>query len=363
MENIDELIRFRAIFDPRLPPDKFDERNDRLLENLKSMPRKKRLKPAIKICAAALAVSVLLSGAAIAAYTLSGGDYFRQLFQARTTENSAEYYGYMDTDQLDGIASSTVGRVVDTDELAIDVLGMLVSGNTAEFDFKVTAKKLDTVLYDTGIEPLMNYRFHDFSSVFEWEGGLRTGTVGHVYCDQDETLAPNQFIIRYTLISETPLKDKTYRVTYTDFGYFDFDEADQFSELYEGEWSFDIVFDPQNDTSQTVYVNHPMRFGGYSFTLESVTVTPLSCTCVIRSDVAYYDSLDDRWMEVYEALRDGAADFALNLADGTVLDRAHYYGGAEGGAPGYEINAMFNVPINIGDVVSVTIGGSDVLLQ
>ncbi len=362
MENFDELIRSQAISDRRLTPDKFDERNDRLLESLKSMPLKKTLRPVIKICVAALAVSILLSGAAIAAYTLSGGDYFRQLFQSRATEYPAEYYGYMDTDQLDGIASSTVGRVVDTDELAIDVLGVLVSGNTAEFDFKVTAKKLETVLYDTGIEPLMNYRFHDFSSVFSWESGLKTGTVGHVYCDQDEMLAPNQFIIRYTLMSETPLKDQTYRVTYTDFGYFDFDEADQFSELYTGSWSFDIVFDPQNDTSQTIYVNHPMRFGGYSFTLESVTVTPLSCSCIINIDTAYYDRLDDRWMEVYEALRDGTADFALNLSDGTVLDRADYYGGADGGALGYEINAVFNVPLNIGDVVSVTIGGSDVLL-
>ena len=362
MENFDELIRSQAISDPRLTPDKFDERNDRLLESLKSMTRKKTLRPAIKICVAALAVSVLLSGAAIAAYTLSGGDYFRQLFQARATENPAESYGYMDTDQLDGIASSTVGRVVDTDELAIDVLGVLVSGNTAEFDFKVTAKKLDTVLYDTGIEPLMNYRFHNFSDVFEWEGG-RTGTVGHVYCDQDEALAPNQFIIRYTIMSEAPLKDKTYRVTYTDFGYFDFDEADQFSELYTGSWSFDIVFDPQADTSQTVYVNHPMNFGSYSFTLESVTVTPLSCSCIINIDAAYYDRLDDRWMKVYEALRDGVADFALNLSDGTVLDRAHFYGSAEGGAFGYEINAVFSVPINIDDVISITIGGSDVLLQ
>ena len=71
----------------------------------------------------------------------------------------------MDLAVLDGMASGTAGTAVDTEELSIAVQGALISGNTAEIILRVTAKKLDSVLYDNGIETLNNYRFGDESAM------------------------------------------------------------------------------------------------------------------------------------------------------------------------------------------------------
>jgi hypothetical protein len=372
MDNFDKYLKFRAIADVRAVPAGFDARSNALLLSLGTpTARVRHLKviSALRFAAAVALSLILLAGAAAAAYTLSGGDYFRQLFQNAAGENGVNG-DYMNTEQLGDMASSTVGTVIDTDELSVDVLGVLVSGGTARFDIRVTAKKLDTVLYDTGIEPLMNYRFHDDMSFFLLEngvkkdpGGLFGGSIQHIYGDEDERLAANQFIIRYSFVNEAPLKDKTYILTYKDFGYFDFDEPDQFKQLYEGEWPFTIVFDPADDTSRTVLLGQGLSAGKYEYTIDSVEITPLTCTVLITNAEAYYDGLDSRWQDVWNALYDKTGDFSVTLADGTLLDSSHYVtSGAGGGPPGYAISVSFNAPITVADVVSITIGGMDIPL-
>jgi hypothetical protein len=374
MKNLDAYIKSRSILDPDIVPGCFEARSDALLESLAQpgqLKNKIRILRTVRLAAAVALVAVLLAGAAVAAYTLSGGDYFKQVFNLRAKSNPGIDYGYMDTEQLSDMASSTVGNVVDTDDLSVDVLGVIVSGNTAQFDIKVTAKKLDSVLYDTGIEPLMNYRFHDFYNLFLLEDGVKkdtrgsTGSIGHIYSDEDESLAPNQFIIRYTFISDEPLKDKTYVMTYKDFGYFNFDEPDQFVELYTGEWSFNIVFDPAGDTSKTVMTGQGLSAGGYDFTVNSVEITPLTCTAKISSDEEYYDRLDSRWQDVWNALYDKVQGFTVSFKDGTRLDSSQLdFSGSGGGQPGlFEVHVQFKVPIPVEQVASVTMGGIEIPLK
>jgi hypothetical protein len=371
MENIDDAIRSRSVFDPEIVPQKFEERSDALLAGLKgSVPRGRHRRAAfiLKFAAAAVLIIALLTGAAYAAYSLSGGEYFRQLFSA-VAAGAPGSYGYMNTDQLNTMASSTVGNVIDTEDLSVDVLGVLVSGNTAQIDVKVTAKKLDSVLYDTGIEPLMNYRFHDDGYFFSFAGRRiedrvsLTGTIQHIYCDTDGSLAPNQFIIRYTYISEEQLTDKTCVMTFKDFGYFDFDEPDQFVELYEGEWPIHIAFDPACDTSRTVMAAQHLGAGGYSFTVDSVTITPLFCIVNISSDEEYYDEYDRRWSDIWFTLCDNVEDLTVNLTGGTKLDGSQYEASGSGGLEhGFNMIAKFKVPVAVSDVRSVMIGGVEIPL-
>ena len=160
----------------------------------------------------------------------------------------------MNMEQLNGMASSTVGTVVDTDELTIDVMGVIVSGNTAEIMLRVTANQLDSVLYETGAETLENYRFHDdmLGSLFN---DFEIGTIGYYYSDRDKSLAPNQFEILYTMIGSGDFKKGQYTIELKDFGYFDFSREDQFRPLYLGSWQFNIAFDPGSDTSKSVFIN------------------------------------------------------------------------------------------------------------
>ncbi len=370
MENIDDLIKTRSAFNPPHMPEGFDERSDALLSSLRTANariRQKRLKSALRLVAAVILSMLLLAGVAMAALTLSGSDYFKQLYQ-NIADGSDGSYGYMNTAQLGNMVSSTVGTVIDTDDFSVEVLGVLISGTKAQFDILVTAKNLDTVLYDTGIEPLMNYRFHTFGleEFYLLEDGVKQhfslsgGTIGHIYSDTDDSLAPNQYIVRYSFFSDAPLINKSYSMTYRDFGYFDFDEPDQFVELYEGEWSFNIAFDPADDTSRTVLIGQSLSAGEYDFIIESVEITPLTCMVIVTNGREFFDNLDDRWPDVWDALRDKTADFTVKLRDGTNVAVNEYDAGLSGGAVGYEIINTFKVPISVEDVASITIGGMDI---
>jgi hypothetical protein len=372
MMDFDSKFKKLSMAEPVAIPPAFEARNDALIAGLVTpAPRRRHRRAAfiLKSAAAAVLIIALLTGAAYAAYSLSGGEYFRQLFSRVAAGDAAVNYGYMNTDQLDVMSSSTVGRVVDTDELSVDVLGVIVSGNTAQFDVLVTAKKLDTVLYDTGIVQKMNYRFHEDWDIFLYEDGVKkdprgsAGSIQHIYSDKDKSLAPNQFIIRYTYISEEQLKGKTYIMTFKDFGYFDFDEPDQFVELYEGEWPFTIAFDPAGDTSKTVMPGRHLSAGEYSFTVDSVSITPLAITVKFSNDEEYYDMYDHRWSDVVTALSRKVSDLTVKLADGTVLDSTQFdINGPGGGEPGHELYVEFKVPISVDQVVSVTLGGVEIPL-
>ena len=284
----------------------------------------------------------------------------------------------MNTDQLKDMESSTVGRVVDTPELSVDVLGVIVSGNSVDVALKVTANKLDTVLYDTGTEALNNYCFRydtlaaslscDSGTQPDVADGMILGEIRHLYCDTDKSLAPNQFIMKYSFMYHKPLEKKTYTVQLVQFGYRKLGKPlegsgndVEFIPLYDHTWSFDIAIDPKDDTSKTVSLGQHIDFGGYDFTLDSAYLTPLTFALQMGTDLNY-DKNDGRWQSVYDAFNKGMNDFSVNLKDGTKLGGS-YQGGTYQGPSWFGLNMTFDVPITVDDVVSITLNGTEIPLQ
>jgi|GEM_PF-998241 len=362
MDQFDDMIKAKAKMEPIVLPEGFEERNDNLIEGLEAhfAISKRTLRfPVIHIGSPAIAILIIIGltcTVAATAYTLSGGDFFKQFFAAKANSDTKNDYSYMNTGQLNDMASSTVGTVVDTDELTIDVMGVIVSGNTAEIMLRVTAKQLDSVLYDTGIEPLENYRFHDDTSGSLFND-FEMGSIGYYYSDKDKNLAPNQFEILYTLIGSGDFEKGQYTIELTDFGYFDFSREDQFMPLYSGSWQFNVAFDPTSDASKSIFVDKGIMVGDYGFTLGSVNITPLACTIRLscNEDEAY---LDEHIKEIFKAFSDGSKDCSLTLADGTTLSSWQFEATPSGGAEGFTLILAFNGPITVDDVVSLSLFGT-----
>lgn len=361
MDQFDEIIKAKAKMEPIILPEGFEERNNNLIEGLDShfTTSKRTLRfPVIHIgppTIAALIIIVFTCTAAAATYTLWGGDFFKQLFINKANNDKQNDYSYMNTEQLSDMASSTVGTVVETNELTIDVIGVIVSGNTAEIMLRVTAKQLDSVLYDTGIEPLENYRFHDDTSGSLFDN-FEMGSTGYYYSDKNRSLAPNQFEILYTMTGSEDFEKGQYTIELTDFGYFDFSREDQFMPLYSGKWKFNVAFDSNLQASKSILVNKEIIVGDYGFTLGSINITPLACTISLscNEDEAY---LNEHIKEIFKAFSDESRECSITLADGTVLNNGQFEAAPSGGAEGFTLILAFNGPITVNDVVSLSLFG------
>ncbi|NPV89742.1 MAG: hypothetical protein HPY50_03060 [Firmicutes bacterium] len=368
MNDFDDIIRAKAVSEPIALPDGFEERNDLLISRLGAHSDYTKKHPKFpvfhfKLTAAAILIVLLLAGVCAAAYIFSGGDFFKQFYSDKAKNDTKNDYSYMNTEQLNNMASSTVGTVVNTDDLAVDVMGVIVSGNTAEIMLRVTAKQLDSVLYNTGIEPLENYRFHDASSWMSMPGSNGyMWSIGYLYSDKVKSLAPNQFEILYTMHGSEDFKKSQYTIKLTDFGYFDFSRADQFVPLYSGTWQFDVDFDPSSDTGKSVFVDKEITVGGYSFTVDRINITPLACTVCLscNGDKKY---LNEHSMEMFKVFSDGSKDCSLTLVNGTKLSSGQFEASSSGGVEGFTLILTFNGPISVDDVVSLSLFGTEYSLD
>jgi hypothetical protein len=363
MNSYDDIIKKQAKMEPIILPEGFEERNDILINRLVADHIESSGRFNIfhyKASPIVLLIVLLFACGSAAAYTLSGGDFFKQFFAEKANKDPKNNYGYMNTEQLKDMASSTVGTVVDTDELAIDVMGVLTSGNTAKIMLRITAKKLDSVLYETGIEPLENYRFHDECSIpFD---NFLIGSIGYIYSDKQKNLAPNQFEILFTLIGKESFGKGKYTMKLTDFGYFDFSRDDQFAPLYKRSWQFNIAFDSDSDLSKCIHVGEEAVFGNYSFTINSVNINPLACTISLKcnEDKAYIEKHMD---EIYKAYSDECGKCSLTLKDGTTLSSGQFEVNPTGSVEGFLLFLTFKGPVTVDDVVSLTMLGKDYSLK
>lgn len=361
MDRIDVIIKAKAKVEPIVLPEGFEERNDKLIEELDTRPARFTISKWPVRFAIAFSIIMLTCTATAAAYTLSGGDFFKQFFEDLAYKDVNNDYNYMNTEQLKDMASSTVGTVVDTDKLTIDVMGVIISGNTVEIVLRVTANQLDSVLYETGIEPLENYRFHDdmSGSLFE---DLGVGSISYCYSNKDKSLAPNQFKIIYSIAGSGDYKKDKYTIKLTDFGYFDFSRQDQFQPLYSGSWQFNIAIDPKADTSKSIIAKKEIMVNDYSFTLASINITPLVCTFRLscNEDKAY---INEHIKEIFKAFSDRSQDCSLTLADGTTLNKEQFEAIPFGGADGFTLTLKLKGPITVDNVLSLSLFGTKYSLK
>jgi len=318
----------------------------------------------------------------------SGAEYFRRHYM-QLCENSAEFdLAHMDLGQLETMASSTVGTVTDEEDLTFEVVGAVFSGNTAEIVLRVTAKNLETLWNDEGGRYYSNYQFSDdtfmmgFTTLGEsWD----VLAAQYYYCEPeemsvdyqtitysvDETLAPNQLMIHYWIVTPEPLAMDIFQIPLMDFG--KYNKEGQFEVLYGGQWQVDIAVDPADEGNKQMIVNEEIKVNEYSFLVEDIQLTPLACTVHLtcQGDAVY---IDEHAEGIQQTIWDGRSTFGLRFSDGSSLsvdpmkvdansceDKYQQEGGSY--YDEYHVLYQFDVPISVEDVESVELFEKEIFFK
>ncbi len=353
MYNFDDMVKVRAKLESLDLPDGFNERNDHLLNKLLKNPCKKMrpkglFTPKYKI-AFIFAIVILLGGSTAIASELSGGDFFINFFSKISGDDKSNVYKNIDTEQIKEMASNTVGTVVDTDELKIEVMGSIASGNTANVMVKVTVKKLDSVYYDNGVPMLSNYRFDSIEGSL-FESSSQTA-FRYYYSDTDKSLADNQFKILYNFIGKNIFDKKEYDIKTSKLGYVNKDLI--FVSVYDTGWQYSISLDSNLDNSKEIFINEALDIDKYTFNLNNIIITPLACTISLTSDI------NDNNIDKYNSFESNISNVAITLKDGTKFDGKNALYSCSQNYGEYIVNLEFNIPINVDDIKFLTIMGKE----
>ena len=287
----------------------------------------------------------------------SSADAFRRYYSQKAATDTEHDYSRMDLEVLENMASETVGTVVDTEELTIEVAGAIISGCRAEIILRVTANQLDSVLYDESIPK--NIRFGDESALFMRKYNFDSLGIRYYYSDEDDSLAPNQFELHYSIVQE-PFDQDHYTIELTDFGYYSSDTR-EFFPLYTGNWTVDISFVPVSDTSRRIDIGQEISVGDYRFVLENIQISPLACSInlVCEEEEAY---VNEHFGEIFEVLSDKTRNCALTLADGTELGARQFH--IEYGNRGdFGFFITFFGPMAVDDIMSLSLYESEFFLS
>jgi hypothetical protein len=308
---------------------------------------------------AVIALAVLFAGTALA-YALTGGAFFSRLFEQKA-ETDPTAYSYIDVSQLPEIAGTTSGMVVDTNELRIDVIDVVSSGNDAMIALRVTAKQLDSVLRYTGWDevPLNNYRFD--SAVDLQFRDTKSCSYEYIYSDEDRTLVDNQFYLVLTITSLDGIKSSTYNINLGTFGYYDrLSSAGSgvgITAVYQGPWTIEFNLSGDTTHSRTVFLNQNVDIDNYKYNIKNVYLSPFSSTIVIA-----YDGEPDLSSQRFKAVMDAASDLALYLKNGTLLEQYDFSattGGNDWPDSTYLITLNFAVPVDVENIGILHIFGND----
>lgn len=163
----------------------------------------------------------------------------------------------------------------------------------------------DSVLLYTGFDedPLENYRFDSVCSGTLFDH-MEFATIHYIYSDEDPSLADNQLYLILTVTSLDGFKDSPYTMELQSFGYYDSFAATgdsvSITTVYKGPWAFKL--DLSGDT--------------YEYNIESVYITPFTCTTVIS-----YDGDPNVLSERFTDISDAVSDLAFYTGDGISIEQ------------------------------------------
>lgn len=275
-------------------------------------------------------------------------DGVRQYYERRSETDTAHDYSHMSLETLGAMDAGTLTNAVDTEELRIELTGAVHCGSMVELVLRVTAKKLDTVLFDGGTPK--NYRFGYESFLLPPEvNRFDAVNVAYTYSDENGALAPNQFELHYWLL-QYPGAPDTFTLTLKDLGVY----SPQFTPEYEESWTVEVTFTGASDAARTVEPKADLSIHGDAFVLESAEISPFLCIFQL--------SQGETGSETYaEFLRD-AKECTLTLTDGTVLD-ASFFHAEFSQQDDFRFFLEFFAPIDAASIASVTMFGTDIPLS
>lgn len=307
---------------------------------------------------AAMLAAVLMVAASSAALAASDSlrttvaSFFAGFFQEKASAQT-NMYPALSSAELEALSSETVGVVIDTDELRIEVMDILSGGNDAMVAFRVTAKQLDSLLLHTGWDdaPLNNYRFESagYGTFFDH---LDTGAYSYIYSDTDPSLADNQLYLIWQLNSLHGFAEESYTVTFSKFGLRYLDSG--FSVKYPGPWTFSIRLNNNSEHSRTINLDHTLMLEGKRYTLKYLHLTPLTCSAVL---------IGEEVLDTFSTLTDHPFTFSTNAGEKFSPADKSYGGGKDDGQPAvYRLRTRFEVPIDIWEIESAHILGETFVL-
>ncbi|MDY3282621.1 hypothetical protein [Dysosmobacter sp.] len=304
----------------------------------------------LRFTAAAAAVALLATSAI--AYTVTGGAFFREMFLRRAGEEA--YAACMDADQLLELGSKSVGTVVENENLRLELVDAVCSGNTAMVAVRVTAKQLESFSQESG--EYRNYGFLDVSdSISQGDEAFGAGW-RYVFSDEDPTLADNECFLVLTITSRSEIPEGTYRVLLGDFGW---ETADSEEVLYPGSWELPVHLSGENGASQTVELAAELPLNGYTYLLTEAVSTPLTLTMEFTCDSGDPDCPD--------GLLAALGSLELRLRDGTVLRGQDFTTLCSAAGTGERWNITvgleFSVPLPAGAVQCLSLGGQTLELD
>ena len=359
MNKFDKMIKEMAKKEEISLPPGFNDRIDYLInqhtKNINHTVKTTGFKLLRYKTAVVLLCAILLFGSVtVAAEYISGGDFFISFFNNKRNNNENIDYSYMNTEQLNEMSSSTIGTVVDTDELTIEIMGVVISGNTAKVMIKVTANDLNSVLYDNGVLPLKNYRFYE--EVSSLDEGLAGGSIDYYYNDRNTSLKHNQFEIMFTFIGNNAFGNGKHTIKLNKFGYYSSDL--EFKAIYNDTWQFEFAFDAETDYSKELYINQITNIDNNEFCLNSIKITPFALTISFK---AYTEFTND----LYKMYSKEIPEIIIKLKDGTIIgrDQYSYTCGADEETNIYGAVIDFAVPITVNDVRSINIFGDEYVIE
>lgn len=361
-DKFDNLMKEKARLETFTTPENFNERNDVLLNNLINNTNTPKnfinfSKFRYQSAAAIIIILIMLGGISVAAQRLTGGGFFTQFFNNLVSDDANTDYGFMNTEQLNEMDSNIVGTVIDTNELKIDILGIVVSGNTAKLMVEITANELDSVLYDNGFETLKNYRFN--GETLESSANIDEISTRYYFSDEDTALAPNQFKILFTIISKKPFHDEIYSMEFDKFGYFtnSIDKSGtNFVTIYDSNWEFDFTLntDSHTDSSKLIFINKPITIGNKDLIIDSIKITPLASTIKLKCKSGSGYS-DEYYNNIFKDFSNGLDNITFQLDDDYNIDNKHFMISGSKYENIIEANIIFNVPISVDKVKSITL--------
>lgn len=305
--------------------------------------------------AASLLLLGLISGTALASAFARGG--FLAGFFVRKAAEVPGAQAYMDTAQLSEITGATIGTVVDTDELRIDVMDVVSSGSDAVAALRVTAKQLDTVLRDNGWDevPLNNYQFGSDTEGTLFEA-MESDGIQYIYSDEAPSLAANQLYLILQISSLEGFTDGPYTVELRSFGYYDRSNGARITTVYPGPWTFGLDLGGDTAHSRTLFLGQSVSAGGYEYCIENVYLTPFRFIAVISCE-GESDISAERFQTFWEAV----SDLSLVTAAGEAVEGAVTAGSGGENFPESTCQAalQFQVPVNVEHIAAVHIFGQD----
>ena len=291
----------------------------------------------------------------------TAAEFFREYYTQKADSEPELDFSPMNLEQLAAMTSSTVGTVVDTRELSIEVLGAMFSGNTAEITLLATAKELESVIPDGSTDSRFNYCFihtDTFMDAYTLDDQRVWGWTEYIYSDTDETLAPNQFKLHYMILNDKPITNEIFSIPLVDFGCYR--KGSGYPEsLYEDSWQVDIAVDVAKNTGTLVRPKKEIRIGDYGFAVEDIQISPLGglihFTCT--EDLAFIEEHQDEINELFFRASDS---FTLTLSDGTQLvGNDHFDISANASLMFFGVDFFFHGPVAVEDIESITMFGEE----